>query len=131
MTTVAAPSEEGIGIDARVLIDHIVQLGFDHCRGSYEIGFTVNDIMAGFAGLLCDAVVVAAELLQVVGVGDVAVADAALGVVHNDVDGQPVEAVQPVFVYQQVELVNLAGGTSDAPAEQHVELQIFASTNLT
>ena len=130
VTTVAAPGEEGIGIDARVLIDHIFQLGFDHCRSANDIGFTVDDVLAGFGGLLRDAVVVAAELLQVVGVGDVAVADATLGLVHNDVDGQPVEAVQPVLVYQQVELVNLAGSTADAPTEQHVELQSFASANL-
>ena len=75
----------------------------------------VRYILTGDGSLLCDAVIVVAKLLDIVGVWDVTVADTSFLVIHDDIDAESVEAVQPVFVHQQVELVDLTGSPSDAP----------------
>ena len=118
---VSAPGEEGIVVDAAVLVDDAVEFGAHHCRRSDECGALVVDGPAGSGRLLRYPVVVAAELLQVGAVGHVAVGDAALCGVNNHIDGQAVELVQFSPLRQQIALFDAACGPADAPAQEHVE----------
>ena len=68
--------------------------------------------------------------MQVIGVGDIARIDAALAVVHNDVDGYLVETIELAFLQQEVELVNLTSRLADAPAKKGVELDACALAGL-
>ena len=130
MPMITAPYQEGVVVDACVLIDDIVEFGADDCRGAYLLSPVVRDILTGDGSLLCDTVVVAAELLDIVGVGDGTGADTSLLMIHEYVDGESVIAVQLTFVHQQVELVDLTGSPSDAPAQEHFEFHSFASAHL-
>ena len=130
MPMIAAPCQEGIGVDASVLIDDIVEFSTDNCRCAHNLGAVVRYILTGDGSLLCDAVIVVAKLLDIVGVGDVTVADTSFLVIHDDIDAESVIAVQPVFVHQQVELVDLTGSPSDAPTQEHIKLHPSASAHL-
>ena len=123
--SVSAPGEEGVVVDARVLVDDAVQLRAHHGRRPYNHGFVVVDVPARRGRFLRQPVVVAAELLDVGRVGDIAVADATLHVVHDHVDGQAVEAEQLAVLRQQVAFRHLAGGLADAPAQEHIEFQFL------
>ena len=59
---------------------------------------------------------------QVVGERDVAGVDAAILVVHDDIDGEPVILKQFAVFWQGIKLLNLTRRLSDAPAHQDVKL---------
>ena len=127
---VSAPGEEGVVVDAAVLVDDAVEFGAHHRRCSDECGALVVDGLAGGGRLLRNPVVVAAELLQVGAVGHVAVGDAALGGVYNHIDGQAVELVELPLFRQQIALFDAACGPADAPAQEHVEFHALPPTYL-
>ena len=120
---ISAPYEEGIIVDAAILVDDAIELRAHHSRGPYNHRLIVIDVPASCCRLLRKLVIVTAELPQVVAVGNIAVADATLRIVHNHIDAQPVEAEQLSVLGQQVEFRDLAGSFANTPAQEHVELQ--------
>ena len=120
---VSAPYEEGVVEDAAILIDDAVKFRAHYGRCPDNHGLIVIDIPASGSRLLRKLVIITSELLQVVAVGNIAVADAALHVIDNHIDAQPVIFEQLAVLGQQVEFWNLTGGLAYAPAQEHVELQ--------
>ena len=105
-----------------VLVADAVELGLDH-RGGADNHIAVEEAaLARLRDLGGQRDVVAVELLQVVGEGDVAGVDAALAVAHHHVDGNLVIAEELAVLGQQVQFLGQAGGLPDAPAHQRVEL---------
>ena len=127
---IAPPGEVGIVVDAAVLVDEAVELRSRDSRCADDVGLFVEDVLARGGALLRDGIVVAAELLQVVAIRDIAKADATFCVVDDDIQRQTVESVELLLGGQQVELIEGAGGTSDAPAKQHIELHVLAPADL-
>ena len=70
-------------------------------------------------GIKYDCLIVAIELLYVIGERNVAGADASLAILYNDVDGKPVVAIQLAVYRQRIELIHLARRLTYAPAHQH------------
>ena len=120
---VSAPYEEGVVVDAGILVDDAVKFRAHHSRCPDNHGLIVIDVPASGCRLLRKLVIITSELLQVVVVGNIAGADAALHVIDNHIDAQPVIFEQLAVLGQQVEFWNLTGGLAYAPAKKHVELQ--------
>jgi len=120
---VSAPYEEGVVVDAAILVDDAVKFRAHYGRCPDNHSLVIIDVPASGSRLLRKFVIIMSELLQVVAVGNIAVADAALHVIDNHIDSQPVIFEQLAVLGQQVELWNLTGGLAYAPAQEHVELQ--------
>ena len=118
---VLAPHHHGIQELVGVLVHHAVELGLDHGRGADNHVAVEKAALARFRHLGGQRQIVAVELLQVGGEGDVARVDAALAITHHHVDGHPVVAEQLAALRQQVELLGFGGRLADAPAHQRVE----------
>lgn len=90
-----APDQEGIVISAGILIDDTVQCRLRQCRRAYYHIVIQRRAPTCLGSLTGQFKVVGIKLLNVIGKGNVAQTDAALCVLHNNVDGQPVVAEQP------------------------------------
>ena len=119
---VLAPHHHRVEELVGVLVDDAVEFGLDH-RGGADNHIAVEEAaLARLRHLGGQRDVVAVELLQVVGEGDVAGVDAALAVAHHHIDGDLVVAEQLAVLGQQMQFLGPAGGLPDAPAHQRVEL---------
>ena len=102
---VAAPSEEGIGEDAAVLVDDAVEFRASHCRCAHDDGFIVEDVLTSLADGLCQMQVIGIKPLQVVADGNVAETESALYVVRYHINGHAVVFVQLPVLGQHVKLL--------------------------
>ena len=119
---VFAPHHHRVEELVSVLVDDAVELGLDH-RGGADNHIAVEEAtLALFRHFGGQRDVVAVELLQVVGEGDVAGVDPALAVAHHHIDGDLVVAEELAVLGQQMQFLSPAGGLPDAPAHQRVEL---------
>ena len=114
---IVAPSEEGVSVDAAVLVDDAVEFRPGQSRCAHDDGLLVQDVLTGLANCLSQVQVVGVELLQVVGDGNVAETEPALYVIHNHIDGHVVVFVQFPVMWQHIELLYPGGRLADAPAE--------------
>lgn len=127
---IAAPSQEGVIENTRVLVDDAVELGGRHGRCADNHRLLVKGALAGVDGRLRHPIVIGCKLLKIIAVGHIARTDIALFMVHNHVDGQAVVLVQLAVLRQQVELWSIYGSTPHAPAQQRVKLYAPALANL-
>ena len=99
---VLAPHHHGVEELVGVLVHHAVELRLYHGGGADNHVAVEEAALALLRHLGGQRQIVAVELLQVGGVGDVARVDAALAVAHHHVDGHPVVAEQLTVFGQQV-----------------------------
>ncbi len=119
---VFAPHHHRVEELVSVLVADAVELGLDH-RGGADNHVAVEEAtLALFRHFGGQRDIVAVELLQVVGEGDVAGVDAALAVAHHHVNSDLVVAEELAVLGQQMQFLSPAGGLPDAPAHQRVEL---------
>ena len=69
---IAAPSKEGIGEDAAVLVDDAVELRPGQSGCAHDDCILVQDVLAGLADGLSEVPIIGVELLQIVADGNVA-----------------------------------------------------------
>ena len=121
---VFAPDEEGVVEQAAVHAHGAVDVVARQRGGAYHhaVGQVVADARAGY--LAGEPQVVGVEGREFFGERDVARADFAATIGHNGVDGDGVVGYQSVAYRQHPELLHLTGGAADAPAHEHVELQV-------
>ena len=95
------------------------------CEGGCSDNHTLGQVVipAAFGNLLCQPQVICIELMQIIGVRDIAGADFTLPVGDNSVDGNRVVLHQSLADGKHIEFLDAACCPSDAPAHQHVELQ--------
>jgi len=128
--TIAAPRQEGVIENTRVLVDDAVELGGRHGRCADNHRLLVKGALAGVDGRLRHPLVIGCKLLKIITIGHIARTDIALFMVHNHVDGQAVVLVQLAILGQQVELCTICGSTAHAPAQQRVKLYAPALAHL-
>ena len=90
---IAAPSQEGIGKDAAVLVDDAVEFRARQCRSADYHGFVVQDILTGLADGIRQMYVIGIKLFQIIADGNVAEAESPLYVIRYHVDGHAVVSV--------------------------------------
>ncbi len=127
---VAAPHHHRIAELVGVLVDDTVEFGDRHRRCAYHHRIIYEGALARRAGRLCQIRIVLAELFQIICIQDVARVDATFFVVHYHVDGKPIVLIQFPLLRQQIELVHPTGNFADAPAQEHIEFHIPATTYL-
>ena len=111
-----APHHHRIAELVGILVDDAVELGLGHSRGANNHVILQETAFAFTLRLAGQFKIFLIESLQVVGKRDVAGVDAAILVVHDDIDGEPVILKQFAVFWQSVKLLNLTRRLSDAPA---------------
>ena len=119
---VLAPHHHGVQELVGVLVHHAVELGLDHGGGADNHVAVEEAALALFRHSDSQFQIVAVELLQVGGEGNVARVDAALAIAYHHVDGHPIVLEQLAALGQQVQFLGFGGRLADAPAHQRVEL---------
>ena len=105
MLAISAPCQEGIGVDAAVLVDDAVELSASHSRRAYYHSLIVKDVQTGLTDGLCQMQVIGIKRLQIIADGNVAETESALYVIHYHVDGHTVIFVQFPVMRQHVKLL--------------------------
>ena len=127
---ILSPCQEGIIEDATVLVHDTVEFRLYHSRSANQhIAFERRgNTFAGTPGCLLQ--IISIELLQVLCECDVEEVETSLAVSHDAVDGKLVVVEQLATLRQHIELVNLAGCLTNAPAHQHCELHAGSFADL-
>ena len=127
IATVLAPHDHGVAELVGILVYNAVEFGLYHCRCAYN-HVVVEKLTPALCCNLCgQPVVVVGELLDVVGVCNVARVDSALAVFDNHVDGYAVIFEEFALLGKQIKFLNLGRGLAYAPAEQSVEFNAVLS----
>ena len=93
MLAISAPGQEGVGVNAVVLVDYAVEFRAGHRRRADYHSLMVKNVLTGLADGLRQMQVVGVKRLQIVTDGNVAEAESAPYVLHYHVDGHTVVLV--------------------------------------
>ena len=119
---ILAPYHHWITELISVLVDDAVELRLYHGRCADNHVVFKENTLALVRCLDCQHQIIAIELLQIIGIRNVARADASLSVLYNNIDSKFVKTIKTSFLWQGIELINLTGSLAYAPAHQGVEL---------
>jgi len=120
--SISGPCQERIIELVAILVDYAVNLCLNK-SGRTNNHVVIKERALTFAGSLSgQLLIITIELLQVIRIRDITRVDIAFAVLHDDIDGKPVELEQFSLLRQQVKLLNILGRPAYAPAHQCVKL---------
>lgn len=87
---ISAPCQEGISVDAAVLVDNAVEFRASHCRRADYHSLIIQYVLTGLADGFCQMQLIGIKLLQIVIDGNVAETESAFYIIHYHVDSHTV-----------------------------------------